>query len=96
VSCKAHGEKLNRNNFAYIAVEEKAVINDKESHMTKLAEAVPNELEDTRLMFVGNHSPARVGYLQAKKNNNGDMCTRENCWWRSFGLSASSRPGESI
>jgi hypothetical protein len=35
--------------------------------MTKLAGAIPNKLEDTRFIFMGNYSPERVGYSQAKK-----------------------------
>lgn len=35
--------------------------------MTKLAGAVPNKLEDTRFVFVGNYSPERAGYSEAKK-----------------------------
>jgi hypothetical protein len=68
VSCKAHGENKSEKCFSYIAVDEKAVVNDKERYMTKLAGAVPNKLEDTRFVFVGNYSPERVGYLEAKSN----------------------------
>jgi hypothetical protein len=60
MSCKAHREKeIEKNSFSYIAVEEKAVANDEERYMVKLAklEVIPNKLEDTRFIFVGNYSP---------------------------------------
>jgi hypothetical protein len=51
-------KKSEKNSFvSYIAVEEKAVANDEERYMTKLAGARPNKLEDTRFIFVGNYSP---------------------------------------
>ena len=60
--------KINqKNDFSYIAVEEKAVVNDNERYMTKLMGAIPNKLEDARFIFMGNYSPERVGYSQAKK-----------------------------
>ncbi len=46
---------------SYIAVNVKAVVDDKERYMTKLAGAVPNKLEDTRFIFMGNNSPKRMG-----------------------------------
>jgi hypothetical protein len=50
-----------------MAFEKKAVVNDKERYMMKLAGAAPNKLEDTRFIFMGNNSPEQVGYSQAKK-----------------------------
>ena len=35
--------------------------------MTKLAGAIPNKLEDTRFIFMGNNSPEQMDWLQAKK-----------------------------
>jgi hypothetical protein len=67
VSEKAGGNELQsaqrkrnrKNSFSYIAVEKKAVANDEERYMVKLAklEVIPNKLEDTRFIFVGNYSP---------------------------------------